>query len=190
MDDTQFFDSPPTRRSKRSKKWIVLVIFLILLVGIGVVAAKFLTKASAPVSSKTTPTPTDYIFPTDTPAPSGKLTPSPSVSGTPAPSGKVSISPSATPTKSSATITVENGSGTAGVANKMATFLKGLGYTVVSTTNADNFNYTNVTIEVKKSESSILPKLKSDISANYSVGSATATLPESSSTDAVVIIGQ
>ncbi len=175
MEDSQFFDSPPPRKPKRSKKWFVILVFFLILLGVGAAAAKYLTNSSSMGGTKITPTPTDYIFPTDTP--SAKATPSPSVSPTGA-------------SKSTVSIEVENGSGVAGVAGKMATFLKNQGYTVSGTSNADNFTYQNVTIEVKKSEPNVLSELKSSISTGYTLGTASASLPTSSSNDAIVIVGK
>jgi hypothetical protein len=85
---------------------------------------------------------------------------------------------------------VQNGSGTAGVGAKAAAVLKGLGYNVVVTGNADNFNYTNVTIQVKSGKSDFLALLKKDLGFNYTIGNATSDLPDSFSSDALVIIGQ
>jgi len=85
---------------------------------------------------------------------------------------------------------VQNGSGTAGVAAKGVSVLKGLGYDVVTSGNADNFNYTNVTIQVKSGKSDFLSLLKKDLGFNYTIGSATSDLPDSFSSDALVIIGQ
>jgi hypothetical protein len=199
MDEMPYLDAPQTRRKRRSKKWIVLLFLLLVLVIGGVAAYKFLPSVISPKQkvAPITPTPTDFVFPTDTPAPSGSLSVTPS-SG---PSGKVIPLPSqktgkATPTsaastnKSSTTVLVENGSGTAGAASKMASTLRGLGYMVTGTGNAATFDYTNVTIQVKKSKSAILSSLKKDLSASYTIDSTSTSLPESSSTDAVVIIGK
>lgn len=92
--------------------------------------------------------------------------------------------------KSKITISVENGSGVEGAAGKVADYLKSQGYNVSGTSNADNYNYTGVTIKVKDSAKAYLDGLKSDLSKNYTVNSSTSDLPSSSSTDAVVIIGK
>lgn len=92
--------------------------------------------------------------------------------------------------KSKITITVENGSGVEGAAGKVSDYLKGLGYNVSGTSNADNYNYTGVTIKVKSSVSNYFDTLKSDLSKNYTVSLSSSDLPASSPTDAVVIIGK
>jgi hypothetical protein len=85
---------------------------------------------------------------------------------------------------------IENGSGQAGVASKASDYLTGLGYNVSSTGNADNFNYTNVTIQVKSGQSDFLPLLTKDLGVNYTIGNTSSDLPDSASEDALVIIGQ
>jgi hypothetical protein len=92
--------------------------------------------------------------------------------------------------RSQLSVTVENGSGAAGVAGKGADVLKNLGYDVTSTGNADNFNYTGVTIQVKAASSDYLNLLKTDLGSSYTIGSTSADLPDSFSSDALVIIGQ
>jgi hypothetical protein len=104
---------------------------------------------------------------------------------------ELTVSP--TPTsldKSKITITIENGSGAEGVAGKASDFLKGLGYNVSGTANADNYNYSGATIKVKDSAKAYLDGLKSDLLKGYTVSSASADLSASSPTDAVVIIGK
>src|SRR3990167_9003906 len=83
----------------------------------------------------------------------------------------------------------QNGSGEAGVAGKAAGILKDLGY-LASTGNADNFNYSNVTIQVKSTKSDYLALLKKDLSASYTIGSSSSDLSATSSADALVIIGK
>jgi hypothetical protein len=87
-------------------------------------------------------------------------------------------------------VTVQNGSGEAGVAGKGADALKRLGYNVTGTGNADNFDYTNVVIQVKNSSSDYLDLLKTDLGLSYTIGTTSADLPDSFSSDALVIIGQ
>lgn len=91
--------------------------------------------------------------------------------------------------RSKLSITVQNGSGTEGVAGKASAILKGLGYNVPTTGNADNYNYVGVTIKVKKENSNFLDLLKKDLSKNYVVNSSSSDLP-SSSPDALIIIGK
>lgn len=110
-----------------------------------------------------------------------------------APSATTTLTATATPTatlsRSNLSIAVENGSGAAGVGSKASAFLKNLGYTIASVGNADNFNYTGVTIQVKPAKSDYLSLLQKDLSGSYTITSATAKLA-SLSADAVVIVGK
>jgi hypothetical protein len=85
---------------------------------------------------------------------------------------------------------VQNGSGEAGVAGKGAATLKHLGYNVVDTGNADKFDYANVFIQIKSSDSDYLSLLKNDLGLSYTIGTTSADLPDSFSSDALVIIGK
>lgn len=88
------------------------------------------------------------------------------------------------------TLVVKNGSGTEGVAGKASDLLKGLGYKVAASENADNYNYKGVTIRVKDSIKNYLDMLKKDLSAKYTITASTSDLPESTSSDGFVIIGK
>jgi hypothetical protein len=88
------------------------------------------------------------------------------------------------------TVSVENGSGVVGAASKIADFLKSKGYQISSTGNADNYNYTNITIQTKSSTSTYVDLLKKDLSQNYTVSSTTSDLPSSSTEDVLVIVGK
>jgi len=68
--------------------------------------------------------------------------------------------------------------------------LKSFGYKITSTGNADNYNYENVTIQVKSTKSNFLALLKKDLGFSYTVGSASADLSSDSTSDALVIIGK
>ena len=58
------------------------------------------------------------------------------------------------------------------------------------TGNADNFDYTGVTIKVKATASNYLSLLKKDLSSDYTVSASTSDLDDSFSSDALVIIGK
>ena len=87
-------------------------------------------------------------------------------------------------------IAVKNGSGVTGAAAKASDFLKGLGYNVVSTGNADRDDYKNTKIQVKEAKKEFLDILKGDLSKNYTIGETSSDLPENSSEDALIIIGK
>jgi hypothetical protein len=92
--------------------------------------------------------------------------------------------------RSKLSISVENGSGVAGTAGKAAKVLQDLGYNVVSTGNADNFNYEGVTIQVKDPLSNFVNLLKKDLSGDYTITSGTSDLAPDSPTDCIIIIGK
>ena len=92
--------------------------------------------------------------------------------------------------RSKLSITVQNGSGTEGVAGKAGNILKDLGYNIVSTGNADNYNYKGITIKVKKDKSDFLDLLKKDLSKDYTINATSSDLPSDSSPDALIIIGK
>lgn len=180
--------------SKKKKRFIFLffaIVFILLLIYVG---SKVLNSNKSSKDADITPTPTEeFIIPTDTPVPTEELTPTPTQKPTAAPTPKSSTSSIDKTTKldrKDLSVTVQNGSGEKGVAGKVADVLKGFGYNVTSTANADNFNYSDVTIQVKSAKSDYLPVLKKDLSSDYTIGSATSDLPSSSSADAVVIVGK
>lgn len=152
-------------RKRGPKKLLLALLAIILIVVLG-----FLLKGKLFKSSTATPTPSPVSQ--ESPTPQESATPSPSLD------------------RSKLSVQIENGSGTSGVAGTASSFLKNLGYNVVSTGNADNFNFTGVTIQVKSSKSDFLTILKNDLKANYTISSATSDLSATSSADALVIIGK
>lgn len=92
--------------------------------------------------------------------------------------------------RSKLSIAVVNGSGIEGTAGKAAMILKAFGYNVVSTGNADNFNYEGVTIKVKNDKSKFADLLKKDLSKDYTIKSTSSDLPSDSPTSALIIIGK
>jgi hypothetical protein len=92
--------------------------------------------------------------------------------------------------RSKLSITVANGSGIEGTAGKAATILKDFGYNVVSTENADNFNYAGVTIKVKDAQSNFANLLKQDLSREYTIKTSSSDLPADYPTSSLIIIGK
>ena len=86
-------------------------------------------------------------------------------------------------------VSIQNGSGEGGVAGEASDILTELGYEIVSTGNADNFEYENVTIRVKASARGALSLLEEDLGENYTIGETSSDLPEDEAFDALVIIG-
>lgn len=174
----------PTKR-KINKRFIYLVLAIIVIAIIFFAYKVFGSGSSSNTNQKSAVA-----------SPTKEQTQTPTPSQSPSPS---TVSPSATPNsvdkatgldRSKLSVIVENGSGGEGVAGKGSDYLKGLGYNVSSTGNADNFDYTNVTIQVKSSKSDFLSLLKKDLGASYTIDKATSDLPDSFSSDALVIIGE
>lgn len=92
--------------------------------------------------------------------------------------------------RSKLSIIVQNGSGIEGTAGKAAAILKELGYNVVSTGNADNYNYEGINIKVKKEKNNFIDLLKKDLSKDYTIKETSSDLPSSSPTDSLIIIGK
>jgi len=188
---SQFNYSTPAPAGK-SKKFLKLIVFAIILIGLiwGVQKLFFGgSQESKPVAS--TPTPTEYQFPTDTQGPSVSPTGS-ATEPTASPTTKA-VNPVDSSTgldRSTLSVEVQNGSGEAGVASKGSDVLKSFGYKVIATGNADNFNYENTAIQVKSTKVNFLALLKKDLGFSYTVGSASADLDSSSTADALVIIGK
>lgn len=89
--------------------------------------------------------------------------------------------------RSEYTILIQNGSGTAGAAGRLADLLGDLGYTLGGTENADNFDYTETEIHVSSGNKALLDLLESDIESEYTIG-ATST-DHDGDEDALIIIG-
>jgi len=193
MEDVSFQSPVLNKSAQKSRKpifWIVLIIVIGILILMGF---RFIGGKNEKPKEKISPTPTEVIIPTDipTPTPSEEITPTQGPKATP--TSKVTSNPIDKTTglnRSKLSIVVQNGSGEAGAAGAAASFLKDLGYTVVSTGNADNFNYTNVKIQIKAEKSEFLSLLKKDLGTQYTVGSSSSDLSASASADALVIIGK
>ena len=179
------FGPQPKRPVNKRFIYLVLVIIFLLIAFFsfkafgpktkGVVSQKAAMTTPVPASNAAVATPTS--IPNVTTAPTAAPTVNPVDSTTGLDRSKLSV-------------TVQNGSGEAGVAGKGADALKRLGYNVTGTGNADNFDYTNVVIQVKNSSSDYLDLLKTDLGLSYTIGTTSADLPDSFSTDALVIIGK
>jgi hypothetical protein len=115
------------------------------------------------------------VAPTMTPTPS-PLPPTP----TPTPSFK----------KEDLNVNVLNGGGVAGKASEVTATLKKAGYSgTVNGGNADNFDYTQTVIQVKKTKAQAFSMLKNDL-ADYATNPKKETLDEKDPADVIFIIGQ
>lgn len=175
--------NPPVPRKRSPRKFLyVLGAVVVVLILLNVV--RFISSKASKSTPTPTPTPTITV---ETPSPTEQPSPSASPTSTPV----SSVDKTSGLDRAKLSVNVQNGSGVAGAAGKVSDLLKSLGYDVVGTGNADNFNYTNVTIKVKSSQQSYLPVLNKDLSSNsYSVGSSSADLTATSSADALVIVGK
>ena len=185
------------KKTTKRPRGILFILSLLTIVLIGVfVALRFFSVDSMIASlTKSAPTPTQIPEPTKAAEPTIEPTEEPGK--TPSPTGKKG---SVTPTKSASTkatvdralltVEVQNGSGESGAARKIANELSAFGYKLGTVGNADAFDYTGITIQVKSTKGNYLEQLKMDLSEDYTVSSATKDLPSSSTADALVIYGK
>jgi hypothetical protein len=187
------YQSPQSK--KKSKKVLYLILFVILLpIVVFGIQNIFFGSEGEEETAQALPTPTEYQFPTDTP------TPTPSPDPDEEDSGDTNIEPEEEAVdpvdketgldRSDLSVEVQNGSGIAGEAGKAADILKGFGYKIASTGNADNFDYEGVTIQVKSTKTNFLELLRQDLGFSYAIVDTSSDLDSSSTADALVIIGQ
>lgn len=167
------FASLPSR--KRNWKKLIYLLGAILIIVVLFNVTRTLTGGSK------TPSPT--------PTPIVEETPEPVVEE-PTPEPTSSIDSATGLDRAELSVTVQNGSGEAGVAKKAGDLLKDLGYNLVSTGNADNYDYTDVTVRVKATDKKYLPLLIKDLSGTYTIGASSSDLSASESAEAVVIVGK
>jgi hypothetical protein len=188
LEATPSFSAPGKRKINKRFIYLVTAILIILVLFFGSrLLGSNKNEDINDVPAVTTPT----DFPTSTPEPTSVESPTPSPTNTPTPKPTVNpVDKTSGLDRSKLSITVQNGSGTVGAAGKAADLLKNLGYDVLGTGNADNYDYTNVVIQVKAADASFLTLLKKDLGESYTIGSNSANLSSSFSSDALVIIGK
>lgn len=187
LEASSSFAAPGKKKINKRFIYLIIAVIILLLIFLG---SRFLgqNKQQNINDVPAVITPTD--FPTSTPEPTSAESPTPSPTDTPTPAPTINpVDKSTGLNRSKLSVTVQNGSGVAGAAGKATDILKGLGYNVVSSGNADNYDYLNVSIQVKVASSSFLALLKKDLSS-YTIGSNSADLSTSFSSDALVIIGK
>lgn len=157
MDDYQ--RATTTHKTPHPRIGFVYLIPLGIVIGFIIFTISFfVTNGSgsfASVSSlvnQTTITPTDAV----------QFTPEPTREPTPT-EAPIAVA------KEELKIRVLNGSGTSGVAGKVATLLKEAGYTDVSTGNADEYDYEDVTIRYVKEAAGALPDVQKALENSYTV---------------------
>lgn len=194
--DEQFTAFSPNKQNTSNKKmraFLYVGVFILIIAGAIFLGNQLLSSSNQP---EITPTPTIEATPTEEPTPTEEASGSAEKDTTPTPTTKATkttpsptASAATTPVTGSLTVKVLNGSGEKGVAGTVATLLKDKGYTVSSTGNADNFDYTDTVIQIKKSKQTSLAKLKTALSTDYTVSATTETLAETEDVDAIVIVG-
>lgn len=189
-----------SRTSSNKVRIILIVLGIVVLIGLIIFAAiatggkgeqevtitptqSIPTSTSAP-TEEPSPTPDAKVSPTKTP----KISPTPG-KGTPTPTSISTIDKTSGLDRADLKIIIQNGSGVAGAATKASSLLKKLGYDVVSSGNADNFDYEGTTIQVKTTKKAYLDILKRDLAEEYTIDTATSTYAGDEA-DAVVIIGK
>lgn len=212
-----------TMRTKSRKGFFIILAVIFLLLG-AVLAGLYLL--GSPVNRKTAvlsePTVTPIMTPLPTSSVSAVLTGSltgtvsdvnrsPALSGTSrsltasdtiryptTPSGEISAIDKATNLdRSKLGVAVLNGSGEAGAARGVSSYLEGLGYKILRVDNADVFTYNNLTVLVKKSKGNYAGLLRKDLQANPSFAasnaayaSVSASISDDITNDAEVIVGK
>lgn len=113
--------------------------------------------------------------------------PSPTLTPSPTPN-EPTPTPSPAFKKDEIKIKVLNGAGTKGKATEVKNILDKSGYGEVLTGNADNFDYTNTEIQVKKDKAAVADMLKSDLKP-YTTKIKVTTLADKEVADVVLIFG-
>ena len=157
MQEISYSGSKSPIRKRLSKRVILFGTFFIIILALLGSVFYFVTRGNSAEQVTKSITLPDNLEPQVTEE-EPSLTPEESPTPTPKPK------PTAVPTKAtqsdsqkaSIKVVVQNGSGEAGAGGKAADILKSAGYDVVSTANADNFDYTDVTIQVKEAKKSAL----------------------------------
>ncbi|MBI4092153.1 MAG: LytR C-terminal domain-containing protein [Candidatus Levybacteria bacterium] len=180
------------RSNNNVKRYLVIIVLIVVLGLLIFGVTRFFGGASKPEPTPT-PIPTTETVPTEEPTPTPEETLTPTKKPTNTPTPKPTVNPIDKTTgldRSKLSIQVLNGSGAAGASKKASDYLEGLGYNVIQIGNAENFNFEKTTIQIKSSKDDFLNLLKSDLSKNYSIGTASADLSSDQNADATVTIGK
>lgn len=185
MDDISYSDSAP-KRKKFSRRTIIFA--LTALIGLLLLGSAFyfITRGDSADETPATITLNETQGSKVTEAPSEAPSETPTKSPTPTKASE----DTSEDTVSIGSVTVQNGSGESGVAGAAAEILKKAGFNIVSTGNADNFEYIDVTIKVKAGKTSLLKNLEDSLSKDYTIGDTSMDLPSSATYDALIIIGK
>ena len=177
-----------TMRSRNTSRFFLIFLVLFLLV-VGVLAGLFFLGYSKRDANAVVPTPiiteSAEALPTSSVSSMVDVSVNPSLS-----TGRLSSVDGETKLDRKAlTVAVLNGSGEPGAASGVSAYLKDLGYQVSRVGNADGFTYRNLTVTVKRGKSAYVGLLRRDLQANSSFASVSASVNDSISADAEVIVG-
>ena len=186
--EAPFQDFPAYAEKSTNKKPFVILLVILVVIAAGVGGLYYLgsnkkSDSQAAIAPTKIPTPTEKPTETPTSSPSGSITPTKKLTPTPTgTSGKLD--------RAKLTVAVLNGSGIAGAGRKYSTMLSGLGYNVTSTNNADTFDYTGITVKVKKAKSDYAALLKKDLASTASGSAIKTSIDDTITTDAAVVVGK
>ena len=178
MQEENQFQQFPAYVQKSSPKFnplllVVIIVVLALLGGGGYYYFGVMKKGTSTEPESNSTKPTVVISPTLSASASGEVTPVEEELD-----------------RSKLQIAVLNGSCIAGAAKGTSSHLNSLGYDVSKVDNADDFDYTGVTINIKKGKSEYLPLIKKDLAENDSKVIITTKVDDTIDTDAEVIVGK
>src|SRR3989338_5182280 len=181
------------------RKPILFTILLLLLLGAGFFIFRNFTSQSRSDEAQVTPTesfsldetaveevseptaePTDQVV-----TPSVNPTKS-TVTKTPSPTQKATVTKAA----GVLTISVLNGSGTKGEASKAAELLRAKGFDIGTVGNADNYDYQETIVKLKKDKMDSKQAIIDALKGTYVVSSTVVELDAGASSDGEVIIGK
>jgi LytR cell envelope-related transcriptional attenuator len=181
MSEESPFQGQPqyvTVKTSHKKRWVIIFLVVLVLI-ITALGALYMLGSSVkhPAPPIANPVPTAVPPATPTPATSSaSLTSTPAVSNAP------------TVNSSDLQVSVLNGSGIPGAADKLASALKTAGYTHVTTGNANKFTYTGITVYVKKKE--YLAQVQQDIASLNATAKVTTGVDETIPGDVEIIVGK
>lgn len=173
MKDEVSFQDFPSYSEKGGRKKPMVAFFVVLLIIAGVIAGLFFLGRSG----QSVPEEEPAAVPTETVS-------VPTVEPTP------TIEPTPDLDRADLSISVLNGSGTAGVAGDVADVLRDLGYTIADTGNADNFEYEGIVINISEADEDFLDVLQSDLEDSITDKTVTASVSSDLNSGAEVIVGQ
>lgn len=181
--DSSMNDFSPT--PKKNRTGIIVAVVVLIFLAAGAYYYFNPQRQKAKKQATITPTLTPTLESTETPAstPSGTVTPT------------AEASPTARPTTGAVddatklNLQVLNGSGTVGGAGEVRDHLAGKGYKNIDTGNADNYDYKNVTVNIKTSRQKFLTDIQDALKDKYTLADS-GTLSSDSLYDAVIIVGK